>query len=86
IMGGWKYLKPGETGELFHDMSDFKESLRRILDNTRGASHPYKPLKFVKEHYGSAKAGVKLLEFIKEKFGDRVAFPEGTRYIIPTGA
>ena len=86
IMGGWKYLKPGETGEFFHDINDFTKSLRRILDNTRGASNPYKPLQFVKENYGSANAGVKLFEFIKEKFGDRVVFPEGTRYIIPTGA
>ena len=36
IMGGWKYSLPGETGEYFHDMSDFKDSLRKILDSTRG--------------------------------------------------
>ena len=45
IMGGWKYLVPGETGEFFHDMkTDFKDSLRRILDNTRGNNNPYKAL------------------------------------------
>ncbi len=55
IMGGWKYVVPGLTGEFFHDMSDFKDSLRTILDNTRGGrrSNPYKPLELflVKNHY-----------------------------------
>ena len=30
IMGGWKYLKP-ETGEFFHDMSNYREALHRII-------------------------------------------------------
>ncbi|KAL7527170.1 hypothetical protein ACHAWF_002064, partial [Thalassiosira exigua] len=47
IMDGWKYLVPGETGELFHDMkTDFKDSLRRIVDNTRGKNTPYKRMKY----------------------------------------
>ncbi len=89
IMGGWKYLIPGQTGEFFHDMSDFRDSLRRILDNTRGrrrGSNPYKPLEFVTKNYGNINAGKKLFEFVQKYWGDRVRFPEGTYALIPTGA
>ena len=88
IMGGWKYLIPGQTGEFFHDMSDFRDSLRRILDNTRGrrGRNPYKPLEFVKKNYGNMNAGKKLYEFVQKYWGDRVRFPKGTYALIPTGA
>ncbi|EED93794.1 predicted protein [Thalassiosira pseudonana CCMP1335] len=86
IMGGWKYLLPGESGEFFHDMSNFKESLRRILDNTRGETSPYRPLDFVTKNYGNEKSGERLLQFVKENWGDRVDLPEGTTRLIPTGA
>jgi hypothetical protein len=86
ILGGWKYLVPGQTGEFFHDMSDFKASLRKILDNTRGTSSPYKPLDFVNQNYGNANSGKRLLEFIVEHFGERVEIPEGTTALLPTGA
>lgn len=86
IMGGWKYLVPGETGEFFHDMSNFKDSLRRILDNTRGNNSPYKPLEFVKKNYGNDKSGPRLLEFVKKHWGDKVQLPPGATGLIPTGA
>ncbi|KAL3774588.1 hypothetical protein ACHAWO_006887 [Cyclotella atomus] len=86
ILGGWKYLVPGETGEFFHDMSDFKASLRKILDNTRGTSSPYKPLDFVNQNYGNVNSGKRLLEFIVEHFGERVEIPEGTTELLPSGA
>ncbi|KAL7535528.1 hypothetical protein ACHAXR_006545, partial [Thalassiosira sp. AJA248-18] len=86
IMGGWKYLLEGETGEFFHDMSDFKDSLRKILDNTRGRENPYKPLEFIKKNYGNVNSGRRLLEFVKEHWGDRVKLPNGTKALIPTGA
>jgi len=86
IMGGWKYLVPGQTGEFFHDISDFKDSLRRILDNTRGRNSPYKPLEFFWGNYGNKNSGKRLLEFVKEHWGDRMIFPEGTNALIPTGA
>jgi hypothetical protein len=86
IMGGWKYLVPGQTGEFFHDMSDFKDSLRSILDNTRGENSPYKPLEFVKDNYGNANSGKRLFEFVKKHWGDRIKFPEGTSALLPTGA
>lgn len=87
IMGGWKYVVPGQTGEFFHDMSDFKDSLRRILDNTRGGErNPYEPFEFVKENYGNHNAGQKLFEFVERHWGDKIQFPEGTNALIPTGA
>ena len=85
IMGGWKYIREGETGEFFHDISDFKDSLRRILDNTRGGKSPYKPLDFVKANYGNAKSGQRLLEFVK-KHWPRIKLPPGTTQLLPTGA
>ena len=85
-MGGWKYLVPGETGEFFHDMSNFKDSLRRILDNTRGNNSPYKPLAFVNKNYGNDKSGPRLLEFVKKHWGDKVQLPPGATGLIPTGA
>lgn len=94
IMGGWKYMVPGVTGEEFHDIHDFKEKLRTILDNTRGKhgvnekkkKSPYTPLDFVRKNYGNELAGKRLLEFVQTHFGDRVDLPEGTSFLIPTGA
>ena len=86
ILGGWKYLEPGKTGEFFHDMSDFETSLRKILDNTRGRSKEYEPLEFVEKMYGNAHAGKRFLEFVQENFADRVDIPEGTTQLLPTGA
>ena len=84
IMGGWKYLVPGETGEFFHDMNtDFKDSLRRIVDNTRGKNNPYRPLEFVKKNYGNVITGRRFLEFVKQHWGDRVTFPHETTGLIP---
>ena len=83
-MGGWKYLVPGETGEFFHDMkTDFKDSLRRIVDNTRGTKNPYKPLNFIQNNYGSEKAGTQFLEFVEKHWGDRVKIPPGTSGLMP---
>ncbi len=86
IMGGWKYLLPGKTGEFFHDMSDFKESLRLILDNTRGDNSPYEPLDFVLQNYGNHHSGRKLFEFVKRNWEDKIEFPDGTELLLPTGA
>ena len=85
---------PGVTGEEFHDIHDFKEKLRIILDNTRGKhgvnekkkKSPYTPLDFVRKNYGNSISGKRLLEFVQTHFGDRVDLPEGTKFLIPTGA
>eukprot|EP00930_Biecheleria_cincta_P096396 TRINITY_DN88253_c0_g1_i1.p1 TRINITY_DN88253_c0_g1~~TRINITY_DN88253_c0_g1_i1.p1 ORF type:complete len:446 (-),score=35.93 TRINITY_DN88253_c0_g1_i1:355-1692(-) len=32
IMGGWKYINE-QTGEFFHDMTDFRQSLQKLINN-----------------------------------------------------
>merc|ERR1711972_251416 len=64
ILGGWKYVND-KTGEFFHDMSDFRQSLEKIL---RNADIPkrYEPRKWVLENYDNALSGKRLLDFVKE--------------------
>jgi hypothetical protein len=47
ISGGWKYLNE-KTGEFFHDLSDFREQLRKIITNADVPYH-YEPRKWVTE-------------------------------------
>lgn len=80
ISGGWKYINEN-TGEFFHDMSDFRQSLEKIL---HGAEAPgkYQPRKWVLENYGNEHAGKRLLAFVKDNFPDRVRFPKNTRLLL----
>lgn len=78
ILGGWKYVND-KTGEFFHDMSDFKQSLRRILDRQA----EYEPAKWISEHFGNRNAGVQLRKFVDDNWPGRVKIPEGTRLLIP---
>jgi len=79
IKGGWKYVTE-QTGEFFHDMSDFRESLLKIL---KGADEPhhYEPRKWALEKLGSRNSGERLLKFVEENFANRVKLPKGTRYL-----
>jgi len=80
ISGGWKYINEN-TGEFFHDMSDFRQSLEKIL---HGAATPgtYQPRKWVLENYGDEHSGKRLLAFVKENFADRVTLPKNTRLLL----
>lgn len=80
ISGGWKYVNE-KTGEFFHDMSDFSQSLSKIL---RGAATPdkYQPRKWVLENYGNEHAGKRLLAFVKDNFADRVHLPKNTKLLL----
>merc|ERR1719326_243336 len=80
ISGGWKYVNE-KTGEFFHDMSDFRQSLEKIL---KGADEPYhyEPRKWVLENYGNANSGKRLLKFVKDNFADRVRLPKGTTLLL----
>jgi hypothetical protein len=79
IVGGWKYLND-KTGEFFHDLSDLKDSLRRLMSKT------YEPRRFIEENYGNELSGKRFLDFVKTNWPDRVVFPPGTRLLLPTGA
>eukprot|EP00747_Dinoflagellata_sp_TGD_P063086 gnl/TRDRNA2_/TRDRNA2_153301_c0_seq1.p1 gnl/TRDRNA2_/TRDRNA2_153301_c0~~gnl/TRDRNA2_/TRDRNA2_153301_c0_seq1.p1 ORF type:complete len:553 (-),score=92.43 gnl/TRDRNA2_/TRDRNA2_153301_c0_seq1:10-1668(-) len=80
IKGGWKYVTE-KTGEFFHDMSDFRDSLRKIL---KGADIPYhyEPRKWVHENYGNENSGKRLYEFVKDNFADRVKLPKNTKALL----
>ena len=67
ILGGWKYVTP-ESGELFHDMSDFEASLEKLLKNM----DKYQPRKHFMDNYGKEKSGRVLASFIKKHYGNSV--------------
>ena len=81
IIGGWKYLNE-QTGEFFHDIHDFRTSLKRLLTNL----DKYRPLEYVQANYGTQYAGVKFKDWVVKHWGDRVTLPEGTQLLIPSGA
>jgi len=84
IMGGWKYVIEGETGEFFHDMSDFRDAVKRIRSGV--ATGKYHPRKLIDDQYGDAHQGPRLKRWIQENFADRVKLPPGTSMLLPTGA
>eukprot|EP00808_Paulinella_micropora_P026695 g73551.t1 len=79
IIGGWKYIHP-KTGESFHDMSDFRENLRTLLQRADKVKY-YEPKKWVEEHYGTEKSGKRLFDYVLRNFGDRVEIPPDTEYL-----
>lgn len=81
ILGGWKYVND-KTGEFFHDMSDFRQSLDKILKNSDIPGR-YEPRKWVLERYDDAHSGKRLLDFVQEHFSDRVRLPKGTKLLLP---
>jgi len=81
LIGGWKYLNE-KTGEFFHDLSDIRDSIRRILKNTRDGG-VYEPRKWITTHYGDEISGKKLKQWVDDHFLDRVHIPAGTRRLIP---
>lgn len=83
IAGGWKYVNE-KTGEFFHDMSDFRESLDRIMQSI--AAGKYEPRKYIFQHYDDQNSGTRLKQFVEENFADRVTLPLGTRWLLPSGA
>lgn len=80
IMGGWKYVND-QTGEFFHDLSDFRRSLEKILHNA-DTPYRYQPRRWVLNNFGNRNAGKRLLEFVQEHFADRVTLPKGTKWLL----
>mmetsp|Transcript_6280 Transcript_6280/g.11501 ORF Transcript_6280/g.11501 Transcript_6280/m.11501 type:complete len:236 (+) Transcript_6280:1-708(+) len=80
IKGGWKYLN-SKTGEFFHDMSDFRQSLTKILQNADVFRH-YEPRKWVLENYDNEHSGRRLLKFVEDNFAHRVKLPRGTTHLL----
>lgn len=64
ILGGWKYIVSGVTGEFFDkDLDSFKDSLGNFLNNLN--SNVYTPRQYFMDNYGPQKSGKKLLDFLK---------------------
>lgn len=76
ISGGWKYLNE-KTGEFFHDMSDFRQQLRKILDNSVKPGY-YEPRQYIRSVAGNVHSGKRLLRYIEDNFSDVIMLPEGT--------
>ena len=80
IVGGWKYLND-QTGEFFHDMSNFPQQLRKLLQKID--NQQYEPRKFMEEHYGNEKSGRIFRLWVEEHF-PQVVFPNNrTRLLLP---
>jgi len=80
IMGGWKYVNE-KTGEFFHDMSDFRQSLEAILKKS-DIPNAYEPRKWVLENYGNKVSGKRLYDFVMANFAERVNLPKGTKALL----
>jgi len=81
IIGGWKYVNE-KTGEFFNDLSDIRDSIRRLQKNIASGG-VYEPRKWVSANYGDNIAGAKFFKWIDEDFKDRVKLPKGTRLLFP---
>mmetsp|Transcript_14217 Transcript_14217/g.31046 ORF Transcript_14217/g.31046 Transcript_14217/m.31046 type:complete len:530 (-) Transcript_14217:1631-3220(-) len=97
ILGGWKYLRPGETGEFFRDQHDFRQQLRRIVngvkrqqqqrdDEDEQQQQQYHPRDYISQHYGDQLAGRKFRQFVVEHFADRVRLPPESKLLLPSGS
>jgi len=80
ISGGWKYINEN-TGEFFHDMTDFRENLEKILQGTTITGN-YKPRRWVLDNYGDEHAGKRFLTFVKKHFSHRVHLPKNTKLLL----
>jgi hypothetical protein len=74
ILGGWKYVVPGVTGEFFaNNVQDFSQSLHNFLEGLNNKI--YHPRDFFISNYGKQNSGKQLLEFVRGIYGED-SFPE----------
>lgn len=66
ILGGWKYVKSGVSGEVFND-KNFETQLKLFLDNLKA----YKSRDHFVSNYTTKHSGKQLLEFMKKVYPDR---------------
>ena len=87
IVGGWKYIISGETGEFFEDETDFYPQFTKVLSNCKS----YKPREYFIKHYGIISSGRKMKNFLYDtiekqshKLNIKVNIPkEDIDYICP---
>jgi hypothetical protein len=63
ILGGWQYIKEGETGEFFNE-ENFEEQLELFLHNLS----VYRARDYYLEHFGKFNSGKKLKQFCQSIF------------------
>ena len=63
ILGGWKYVKSGVSGELFNE-SNFEEKLAFLLKNFTS----YTPREHFIKNFGIFNSGKKLKQFVKQVY------------------
>lgn len=80
----FRYLNE-KTGEMFHDIEDFREKVQKIVKNADVPGY-YEPQKWVTERYGDQHSAKRLCDWVKAEFSDRVKLPEGTTMLYPSGA
>lgn len=68
-----------KTGEFFHDMSNFRQSLEKIIKYADVPYH-YEPRKWITEHQGNERAGLRLYEWVRDNFPD-TKLPKGTKML-----
>jgi len=80
ISGGWKYINE-DTGEFFHDMSDFRKQMEKIVRRAdqRPGQGGYNPRDWVLKNYGNKHSGKRLFDFVNDNFvPSHVVLPKGT--------
>lgn len=64
ILGGWKYLESGVSGEFFTSENDFEPVLKKLLNNFDS----YKPREHYMNNWGREKSGKEFLDFVKKLY------------------
>ena len=77
IVGGWKYIN-NHTGEFFHDQTDLKEKIGKLMETLP----MYTPRQYLLSEYGRKNAGPKMKAFVEENFSDKVDL-RGSKELIP---
>ena len=76
ILGGWKYVNE-HTGELFHNIDDFEQSLQKLLNNYDN----YDPHTYFTNNYGNEHTGVELRDFLLQHLNNLNFNTSTTKYI-----
>ena len=77
ILGGWKYVKTGITGEFFTDENNISSSIELLLQNMN--MNKYTPRQYIIDNYGPLNAGRDLKNFIFNNFRDKVMNEKGEK-------
>lgn len=72
ILGGWKYIESGKTGETFTSEDDISIAIIKLISNMP----KYTPRQYIVDNYGPINSGKRLKKFLFENFKDRINVKE----------